>query len=449
MVIYVFILSGLSGIFSVNPADPKLPTIVSNKGLNTSMGLEELERLEKFQVQLTKTLKQKTYNRTKFGIQIRDEFGEVIFEHQPDLSLPPASTLKILTTSVALEKLGPNYQYHTRLLTDGTIQNGVLTGNLWILGTADPQLSGFFDPEISAISNRWVHELKVLGVEKISGQIYIDNRFFEDEDGENESIAKTVALFDKVQGNRISTVFINSKGKPIKQTIRLRRKSKRQYVSISMNHAFGNAFVDQLRKNAISHQDYIMVGYLPEHVVGLTLVTEHVSEPMYEIIKRTNKDSDNFYADQLVRTLGYEYGNGATLESGLLVIESFLRIRLLIDKTKFQLSDGSGLSHSNSINAETLNSVMNYMDKSSDNRLHFFNSLSIAGFDGTLKSRIKHRNADQVLGKTGSITGVSTLTGILTTQSGRKLYFSILGRGGSVKQVRMLEDKICQWMLDL
>jgi len=398
---------------------------------------------------LSKTLKQKIYRRTRFGIHISDEFGNPVFEHHSSDKLKPASTLKIISTAVALEKLGPDFRYKTLISTDGEIENGVLDGNLIVYGTGDPILSGFFDGGVITLTQSWADQIEALGIREITGDVFLDNSWFADGTGHEKTRVTTVAMFDKAAKSQLTETVINKKGKAVKKKIRLRKRSSRKLVSVSMNQYMANQFTQALYSRGLIAAQQAEDGFEQPREVHFTPLIVHESEPLKEIIARTNKKSDNFYADQLVRTLGHEFLGEGTLEAGIQVIQGFLRIRLDIPESKYKMADGSGLSHDNQVQPEVLTKILSYMSTGTPNRDIFYNSLSIPTVDGTLANRIHHPLAENMRGKTGSITGVVSLTGYITSQSGKNLVFSMMCNGGSPRRLKSLEDEICKLLLNL
>ncbi|MBN8704987.1 MAG: D-alanyl-D-alanine carboxypeptidase/D-alanyl-D-alanine-endopeptidase [Bacteroidetes bacterium] len=398
---------------------------------------------------LDKTLRQKAYRKTRFGIQIQDELGNPVFSLNSNFKLKPASTLKIVTTAVALEKLGPDFRYKTVISTDGELENGILDGNLIIHGTADPQLSGYFDGEVISITSAWANQIQEMGISKITGSVFLDNSYYADENGNVKTRFVTVAMFDQAAKSQLTQTVKNKKGKEVKRKIRLRRSSSRKLVQVNMNQYLGNLLTSELyKRNLIETKEAETDFDLPKDI-HLSALIVHESDPLSEIITRTNKKSDNFYADQLVRTLGYEFLGTGNIEAGIRVIEGFLRFHMNINESEYDMTDGSGLSHDNQMSAKVLTRILSYMSTSTPNRDYFYNSLSIPTVDGTLANRIHHPLAENMRGKTGSISGVVSLTGYISSNSGKNLVFSIMCNGGSSRRLKSLEDEICKLLLNL
>ena len=405
-------------------------------------------KLALFSSVLNQTLSGKYYRSTRFGIHIQTEDGLTLYEKNSDKNFIPASTLKLVTTSVALNKLGPGFQYVTSISTDGEIVNNILEGNLVIHGTSDPKLSGFFDSEIDQIVKTWVDQLQALGINKINGNIFLDNSYYEDGSGKTKFAFQTVASFDKAAKSQLTQIVKGKNGKAVKQKIRLKKRTKRKLVTVRPNQYLANRFTEELNKRRMVSQKFPEDNFDIPDSAEFSVLIQHRSEPLAQIIKRTNKSSDNFYADQLVRTIGHEFGNGGTLNEGIAVISEFMVSEVGIPKNELKMSDGSGISHDNFLSAKSLTKILTFMSTDPNGPI-YYESLSIPTVDGTLKNRIHHPLAENIRGKTGSISGVTSLTGYLTSNCGKKLVFSIICNGGRQKRLIHLEDQICKLLLNL
>ncbi|HEY4612059.1 MAG TPA: D-alanyl-D-alanine carboxypeptidase/D-alanyl-D-alanine-endopeptidase, partial [Bacteroidota bacterium] len=163
------------------------------------------------------------------------------------------------------------------------------------------------------------------------------------------------------------------------------------------------------------------------------------------VVVNLNKISDNLSAENTLKTLGaLKRGLPGTARNGIYETKQFLS-QFGIDTTKFLMVDGSGVSHYNLLSAEMLVQLLTGMERRPDLFPLFYESLPIAGVDGTLKSRMKGTPAEQNLrAKTGSISGVSSLSGYVRTQDGELLAFSILMQNfiGGNRPYREAQDAI-------
>jgi len=145
----------------------------------------------------------------------------------------------------------------------------------------------------------------------------------------------------------------------------------------------------------------------------------------------------------LLRTLGAEFRGVGTNEAGLQAVKAFL-VEAGIDSEKIKLDDGCGLSRENFLTPRFQTSLLEYLFKRPYFNL-FFNTLAVSGTDGTLKNRLAALDVKgSVHAKTGTLNGVTTLSGYITTQSGKNLVFSIFAnRVTATAKVKQTIDEIC------
>ncbi len=161
-----------------------------------------------------------------------------------------------------------------------------------------------------------------------------------------------------------------------------------------------------------------------------------------------NKQSQGFYAEQILKTLGATIKNEGSFSGGLDVIKDFLT-KLGISEDLYQLDDGSGLSKKNKIAPGTITTLLTYMYNQKNADI-FVKSLPVSGTDGTLKNRLKDEPyKSRVMAKTGYVYGARTLSGYVESLNGEIIAFSILVnkiKGGTWKAKR-LQDIICRYLV--
>jgi D-alanyl-D-alanine carboxypeptidase/D-alanyl-D-alanine-endopeptidase (penicillin-binding protein 4) len=177
-----------------------------------------------------------------------------------------------------------------------------------------------------------------------------------------------------------------------------------------------------------------------------------ISRPLTEIIEPLNKKSDNLCAEMVLYAMAEKYyGKPATAKYGISVINNFITL-IGMDPEKYRLVDGSGLSHYNLVSAELILEVLKYMYYSEPDLYKILSdSFPIAGVDGTLEKRMRGTIAEgSVKAKTGTISGVSDLSGYITTQSGKLLAFSILMENfvNNTTTARNFQDEICKILVN-
>jgi serine-type D-Ala-D-Ala carboxypeptidase/endopeptidase (penicillin-binding protein 4) len=179
------------------------------------------------------------------------------------------------------------------------------------------------------------------------------------------------------------------------------------------------------------------------------LLAEHTSPPLIRAMEIINKKSQNLHAEMLLRTMGAEFKGSGTNEAGLQVVKEFL-VDAGIDSEKVKMNDGCGLSRENLVTPRFQTSLLQFLSQRYYFDL-FRNTLAISGTDGTLRNRLSALDVrGSIHAKTGTLNGVTTLAGYITTKSGRNLVFSIFAnRVNAVARVKKTIDEICSLFVDL
>lgn len=225
-------------------------------------------------------------------------------------------------------------------------------------------------------------------------------------------------------------------------------------VTIEPNVYCANTLLAALQQAGMMHKDAHVEKISYSRKIDRTrwkYLYSHYSISLAEALKATNKRSDNFYADQLLRTLGGEYYGEGSIEKGLEVVKEFLKNEVKVSSKEYKLTDGSGLSHENFVTPHLIVETLRYMREHSKAFHEYYESLAIPMTDGTLAGRINHALAHNIRAKTGSITGVVSLSGYLKSRSGKEMYFSIIanGLGRRSRHAKALEDTICKLLLEI
>lgn len=420
--------------------------------------------------QLDYIFKDEKLKKTKVGVSVYSlSRNEPLYDYNSGEALSPASTIKILTSYVALKRLGTDFTFKTYLLTDGKIENGILNGNLYFKGGGDPGL-------VTERLYLMAEELGRWDIKKIKGDLIVDESIFSTQGDENRIIDNaldrpynapvnglsfnyntTTVYFrpglkvgDKVRvypapdtgfleiENRAKTVkgSLNAlqasrqsiRGKEIlvvSGSLGLNGGEQRSYFNIEQGALYaGHALRMMLREKNISLSGSIKKGPTP---VQTKQLVEFNSQPLRELVLLMNKFSNNFMADSLVKIVGLEARGGpGSISKGLDVL-SEEATALGINKNGFQITSGSGLARQDRICAQQFIDIF----KTAYNNFTIFpelmSSLPIASVDGTLKKRMKDSAAAKRLrGKTGSIAGVSTLVGVVQSKGGELLAYAVL-----------------------
>lgn len=412
-------------------------------------------------------------SRESFAV-VRAADGKVAWATGDDAALAPASTMKLLTAATALRALGPSYRFPTWIRTDGELEEGgVLAGNLYVQGQGDPTM---------VVETLWriVKDLELRGIAEVKGDVVYDDSYFaggpvlpgwtKEEDlaegptyfaplgalSVNYNIAAIVvrpalevgqpaiAEFDTPTGvlaidNHLVTGRARSKyWVKIERTLD-EKGSLATYKLVgnvpadrepdtlyrALADPLGNyqdAFAGVMKAAGIKVKGKHRPGATP---AGATLVLQHKSEPLADIVAEMNKHSNNFMAEQILRAVGAEVkGLPGTTEKGIDVVSGYLQA-LGVGQGDFHLVNGSGLSRETKLRPSQLNAVL--VDMYRDPRVgpEFVHSLSVGGRDGTLGWRFRQDGMEgRVRGKTGTLDGVACLAGYVRALDGETYAFT-------------------------
>ena len=331
---------------------------------------------------------------------------EVLYARVPYASLIPASNMKLVTTAAILDALGPDYRFKTRLYYDGEIEGGLIDGPLVIRGSADPRFGGrYTGSDLTRAFHGWVDDLVALGVQNIAGPIVVAD------DAIDEPDTYFVSRFARVLRDR----------------------------GIGMGSS-----------RAEVHQ-----GLFPPEYRRLTLASVHESPPLRVFVDKTNTDSDNLYAERLLRALAtHEFPGRGPIPAHLRsqAADSFLD-KIGINVRDFVVADGSGLSRENRLTPHGITVLLRAMwhHEDSETQRAFVRSLPVGGRTGTLERRYASGDArGNVRAKTGYIRRVRTLSGYVTTTTGRTVAFSLMCNGYTVRtrRVNRAQDAVVELLAD-
>lgn len=413
--------------------------------------------------------------------------GRLIYSRESKLLLRPASNMKILTSAAALYFLQPDYQFVTKLYYDGEISSGVLKGNLYIKGGFDPDFT-------SEDLEEFVTAVMEAGIETIEGNIYADislsdNKFWGegwmwDDDPYSDFPYMTslnindasvmIEIKPTTTGSKAlvkiypHSLFYTFENNLLTDTVASDYTVQRDWMH-RKNHFIISGVInvedkpDTVKRNLVNTDRYAATllkealyreGILTFGIIDTTTTPENavllnkVSRRFDEVILNLNKMSDNLSAEMTLRALGgLIKKNRISAEDGVVFIDSLVKI-VGHAPGKYRIVDGSGVSHYNLISAELIAGILKYFYYEEPELYRILrNSFPIAGVDGTLKYRMKEGKAfNNVHAKTGTLSGVSTLSGYLKNGNGEDIAFSILVQNfvGSSRNARKLQDIICE-----
>jgi len=429
--------------------------------------------------------------------------GKVLLNRFGEKPLKPASNNKLLTTAAGLTLLGPAFTFHTMLYADGPLTTPTLHANLYIVGGGDPTISGRFEADKrdhTAPLRRWADALTSMGVRRIEGNILADDSLFDAqyfhptwdprERGEWYEAEVSALAFndncvdllwsgkDGLPGDR-ATLALNPATRyvNVRNEVRLvapGRPSGRWYFRKAGSNdilATGTLNVGSTKDDSASVGDGalyfatvfdevltsagIEVAGAPRHVRfspeesrrhRRTLLAERVSPPLADVVRVINLVSQNFYAECLLKMLGHQVAGEGSFEAGARAVSEFVR-RNGIYHEGHRIVDGSGLSETNRVSARQLAETIRFMDKG-PHRQPWRDSFPIGGVRGSLRTRFQQTSASKtlapnIMGKTGLIDRVRSLSGIATTIDGHERYYSIIVNGfrtGGDKVIRLIDE---------
>ncbi len=341
--------------------------------------------------------------------------GKTIIEVNPNMALIPGSNQKLITAAVALDVLGPDRKFTTRLL--GNVVNSVVRGDLWLVGSGDPLLTTRAYPltekyptmtptDVEAL----VDELVAIGVTSVNGGVIGDETIYDSE----RYVPSWGDGIRSVEAGPLGALVVNDgsiTGTPLKPA----------------NPALAAAteFTNLLESRGIAVRDAPDVGAAS---MDLPVIATLESVPMAQVVAEMLTNSDNNTAEMLVKEIGLVGRNSATRVDGLTVIAQKIADWGLPGQG-VALIDGSGLDRENRLTCNLLTQLLHR-----DGRTGLVTtSMALAGKTGTLRDTfITGAGSGTMLAKTGTLNGVKSLSGMFPLKENRSSVFSLIMNGSGV-----------------
>ncbi|MFJ7639891.1 D-alanyl-D-alanine carboxypeptidase/D-alanyl-D-alanine-endopeptidase [Peribacillus sp. NPDC097225] len=435
------------------------------------------------------------------GISIRSaDTGELVYEHDADIRMRPASNMKLLTAAAALETLGEEHVFQTELYIKGIQVANVLQGDVYLKGKGDPTLlEKDFDGLAKVLKQHRIHY--------VHGDLIGDDTWYDDEghspdlirSDEQEYYGSAVSALTAAPDEEYDTgtVLLEiSPGKRAGKKATVTMQPETDYVTVVNEAITVSPDGKQKIKVERDHERNVLTvtGTMPEHglptkeymavidptkyalrlfeqsmerqgikVLGTTKqgktpaqarkIASHDSMTLSQLLVPFMKLSNNTHAEVLVKEMGKAAKGEGSWENGLKIAESKLEL-MGMDTQSTMMRDGSGISQVNLISANELTKLL-YSVREKTWFPSYLNALPVAGvkekmIGGTLRNRMEKTAAvGNVRAKTGTISATSTLSGYVTTKSGEGIIFSILlNNFVEEKGIRDIQDKIVVWLAE-
>ena len=320
------------------------------------------------------------FETSQVGLMVYDLDGDsAVYCKNHRQLMRPASCMKLVTAITALETLGGNYEYQTRIYYTGSIQGGTLVGNIYCVGGFDPTLT---QDDVAVMAE----SVRNLGIDSISGTIVGDRTMKE--------------VLDYGEG------WCWDDDNPMLIPLTIGRKD-----------IFLATFVKELSRQGIRTGG---VQLQPSGITpGNARLVSCYRHGIDTVLQRMMKESDNFYAESMFYQTAASAGRRPAKASDVRAITKQFIKRLGLGGNAYKIADGSGLSLYNYVSAELLVALLRHAYHKQDINEHLLPALPVAGTAA----------AGNVCAKTGTLTGISSLAGYLTTDDGRQFCFAIINQG--------------------
>jgi D-alanyl-D-alanine carboxypeptidase/D-alanyl-D-alanine-endopeptidase (penicillin-binding protein 4) len=465
-----------------------------------SLQLYSYSTVSELSEQLDDIFNDTSFRNANWGVVIQSlDNGEYFYKRNEDKFFVPASNLKLFTSAAGLLLLGNDYRFSTNIFLNGYQSGSTLYGDLVIQGRGDPTISGrFYNNDINYVFDTWIDSLLNLGITNIKGNIVGDDNLFDDiglgngwswnyETDWYAAQSSAISFNDNCvdiiiyYNQKYDSVFVSSKPSlrsvvilnnvlPAvgneKTNIDVVRERGTNVITVTgkfrkdadtlITYATiqnPTQYTMLVFKNRLENRGIRVNGYAIdideyERVINyedLDLLFISYSEKLSEIIKVINKSSQNFFAEQLLKTIGLEILDYGSAANGVTAIKE-LYTEIGLNSDNIVMVDGSGLSHMNMVTPRQVVELLKYVYSNDKVYLDFFNSLPIAGIDGSLGKRMQNTTAqNNVRAKTGYISHVRSLSGYAFTGDSEPIAFSMIANNFSVpiKLAENIQDLVC------
>lgn len=407
----------------------------------------------------------KKYNLSDAKIAIatqRTMNGNELYAYAQNRAMKPASNNKVFTIVAALFAIPSDFSFTTSIMYPADrIKDHTLYGDMYIEFTGNPALTG---SQLAALIKKIKTEK---GIYKITGDVYLvgvfsgpyipdgwskeDSTFCYGAPASSFTFNRNCTVIKLVKNaNSLTTRVVelsNASNITIKNTAKytsassattiamnddnvlyiggyLSRAAEKMFNLAIRNPALKalNTVNDFLNSDGIKHGNVIIAGNVP---AGYTEQITARSATIGHFIDQTLKHSDNLYAETILNTIGLKKKGIGSTKAGTEAVESILYSKLGLDTSALTMYDGSGLSHLDRVTPEFM---VNFLTKVYNSQIgkEFYNYLPASGISGTISYRMGGKLLGRVHAKTGTLSGVSTLSGYVLTAKNHRISFSIM-----------------------
>jgi D-alanyl-D-alanine carboxypeptidase/D-alanyl-D-alanine-endopeptidase (penicillin-binding protein 4) len=349
--------------------------------------------------------------------------GKVVCARAATARRPLASNMKLFTTSAALSRFGPDYRIPTRVLSSGGLdRHGILHGSLYLQGGGDPALGtpAFYDRFLGGLGTNLLGlapQIRAAGIRAVTGRLYADDTIFDRLRGVADSGYATSSYIGPLSGLAFDSGYSSA--------------AARSFATDPAKVA-ARTLAGALRAGGVAIPAKVALEAAPADSRPIAVVR---SPRMDRIVNTTDVYSDNFFAETLIKLLGAQFGSAGTTSAGAAVVAQFARRH----SSGVHAVDGSGLTHGNRASPLQVVSLLQAM-RNTDVGDEFIQDLALAGSEGTVDERMHGTAAaGRCRTKTGTLTGVSNLSGYCFNSDGKTMVFSILM--GSVRDLTLAHDE--------
>lgn len=361
---------------------------------------------DSLRIRLDSLLRDPMFETSQVGLMVYDLTGDsALYTYNHRQLMRPASCMKLVTAITALDQLGSDYEYQTRIYYTGDIVGTTLVGNVYCVGGFDPMLTV---EDVAVLASC----VRRIGIDSIHGMLVADRSMKEMQDyGEG---------------------WCWDDDNPMLTPLSIGRKDN-----------FLQVFAEEVARSGINlERARLTSSSMPANarLVGT------LRRPIAEVLERMMKVSDNFYAESMLYQTAASAKKGLARASDARNISKQLFARLGLGHYPYKVADGSGLSLYNYVSAELLCALLRHAWRTPSIRQPLLQSLPIAGVDGTLEKRMRGTAAQgNVRAKTGTLTGISSLAGYCTMKDGRLLCFAIINQGVMRNATgKAFQDRVCK-----